>query len=142
MRAMGVDVWGKPAAPPCLPAPLLGPRERDWSSCWLVAGKLHDKCGSLTRWGFSVDPSPMGFDDRACDREAEAAAGPIASAAGGAIRGPEAAAAAIARAAVIEAVEAFEDLLELARRDARPAIADGDLESAVACSGNYGGSKR
>lgn len=63
-----------------------------------------------------MDPSPMGFDDRACDREAEAAA------------------AAIARAAVIEAVEAFEDLLELARRDARPAIADGDLESAVACS--------
>ena len=56
----------------------------------------------------------MGFDDRACDRKAEAAA------------------AAIARAAVIEAVEAFEDLLELVGRDARPAIADGDLESAVA----------
>ena len=55
----------------------------------------------------------MGFDDRACDRETEAAA------------------AAIARAAVIEAVEAFEDLLELVGRDARPAIADGDLESAV-----------
>ena len=61
-------------------------------------------------------PSSVGFDDRACDREAEAAA------------------AAIARAALIEAVEAFEDLLELVGRDARPAIADGDLESAVACS--------
>ena len=62
----------------------------------------------------------MGFDDRACDREAEAGA------------------AAIARAAVIEAVEAFEDVLELVGRNARPAVADGDLESAVVCSCNYG----
>src|ERR1019366_4559063 len=75
MRAMGVDVLGvSPRPHRACPRPLLGPKERDWSSCWLVAGKLHDKCGSLTRWGFSVDTSPMGFDDRACDREPEAAA--------------------------------------------------------------------
>lgn len=117
MRAMGVDVLGvSPRPHRAFPNPLLGPKESACSPCWLVAGKLHDKCGSLTRRGFSVDTSPMGFHDRACDREAEAAA------------------AAIARAAVIETVEAFEDLLELVARDARPAIADGDLESAVACS--------
>jgi hypothetical protein len=81
-----------------------------------VAGQVDAEGRALTSSGFGVNASAVCSGDRARDREAEAAPS------------------AVARAAVIEAVESFEDLFELVGWDAWPGVADGNLESAVLCT--------
>src|SRR5512142_1263448 len=65
------------------------------------------------------NPPPVGLHDRAGDREAQPAA------------------AALARAAPLGAVEALEDGVQMLRGDARPAVADRDSQPPAAGFGQH-----
>ncbi len=69
--------------------------------------------------GLRHDRAAVGLDDRTGDRQ------------------PEPAATAIARPAIVETAEAFEDVLELFWRYSRPGVADRDLEDSVVRARNH-----
>jgi hypothetical protein len=78
-----------------------------------IPRQVDAKRGAATGHGLGVDPSAVGLDDGAGDRQAE----PGASC--------------VSRAARVESVEALEDPVELIRGYARPGVADLDLEASV-----------